>query len=53
MTRKKPAIRARPIRGVLTSDAEYTEQLRQWHIEAMFTLLVCRRVFVVRPQSPL
>ena len=40
MTRKKPAIRARPIRGVLTSDAEYTEQLRQWHIEAMFTLLV-------------
>jgi hypothetical protein len=39
MTRKKPAIRARPIRGVLTSDAEYAEQLRQWHIEAMFTLL--------------
>ena len=40
MTRKKPSIRARPIRGVLTSDAEYTEQLRRWHIEAMFTLLV-------------
>ena len=40
MTRKKPAIGARPIRGVLTSDAEYTDQLRQWYIEAMFTLLV-------------
>jgi len=39
MTRKKPAIRARPIRGVLTSDAAYAEQLRQWQIEAMFTLL--------------